>query len=190
MIGSPTQLPLEDPSKMSKKFNYDDVSTYTLDKADELALIAAQNECTFMWSTKDGWPVGVIMTYVYAEDCFWLSVSSLRVRVKAVQRDPRASISITSKGTPLRSGQSLTYKGICEVFSDQATVDWFLPELAKALRIGDERARRVFVELNNTENRRVIKFTPTKAIGFDGRKMGKATMEATGGDPVVTKRSL
>jgi hypothetical protein len=91
--------------------------------------------------------------------------------------------------TPLRSGQSLTYKGTCEVFSDQATVDWFLPELAKALRIGDERARRVFVELNNTENRRVIKFTPTKAIGFDGRKMGKATMEATGGDPVVTKRS-
>jgi hypothetical protein len=174
---------------MARKFNYDDVSTYTLEKADELALIDAQNECTFMWSTKEGWPVGVIMSYVYAEDCFWLSVSSLRVRVQAVQRDPRASISITSKGTPLRSGLSLTYKGTCEVFSDQATVDWFLPELARALRIGDEQARRAFVELNNTENRRVIKFTPTKTIGFDGRKMGKATIEATGEDALGTNRS-
>lgn len=174
---------------MAKTFNYDDVSGYTLDAEDELALIAAQNECTFMWSTKDGWPVGVIMSYVYAEDCFWLSVSSLRVRVQAVQRDPRASISITSKGTPLRSGLSLTYKGTCEVFSDQATIDWFLPELAKALRIGDEQARRAFVDLNNTENRRVIKFTPTKTIGFDGRKMGKATVEATGKDALGTQRS-
>ena len=174
---------------MADEFNYDDVSTYNLDTADELALIAAQNECTFMWSTKDGWPVGVIMTYVYAEDCFWLSVTSLRVRVKAIQRDPRASISITSKGTPLRSGLSLTYKGTCEVFSDKATVEWFLPELAKALRIKDEKARQAFIELNNTENRRVIRFTPVKTIGFDGRKMGQATSEATGGDPLVTKRS-
>ena len=167
---------------MSDSFNYDDVSQYTLDTADELALVQAQNECTFMWSTQEGWPVGVIMSYVFADGCFWLSVSSLRIRVKAVQRDPRTAISITSKGTKLRSGLSLTYKGTCEVLSDQATIDWFLPELAKRLRPGNEQAQRVFVELNNTENRRVLKFTPTKAIGFDGRKMGKATRDAVGED--------
>ena len=173
---------------MPDSFNYDDVSGYTLDDADAQALIAAQNECTFMWSTREGWPVGVIMSYVYADGCFWLSVSSLRVRVKAVARDPRCAISITSKGTKLRSGLSLTYKGTCEVLSDRATVDWFLPELAKRLRPGDEAAQKVFVELNNTDARRVLKFTPTQTIGFDGRKMGQATLDAVGEDALGTRR--
>ncbi|MGI9327912.1 MAG: pyridoxamine 5'-phosphate oxidase family protein [Pseudomonadales bacterium] len=172
---------------MTEQFNYDDVSHYTLDDPDIRALIEAQNECTFMWSTKEGWPVGVIMSYVFKDDCFWLSVSSLRVRVQAVERDPRASISITSKGSSLPIGLSLTYKGLCQVHSDHDTIDWFLPALAKRLRRGEE-AQQIFVELNNTANRRVIQFTPTKTIGFDGRKMGKATMDAVGADVLGTRR--
>lgn len=163
---------------MDKSFNYDDVSQYTLEEGDEQALIAAQDECTFMWSTKDGWPVGVIMSYVYHEGFFWLSVSSLRVRVQAVIREPRCSISITSKGSHLAAPQSLTYKGTCEVLSDQATIDWFLPVLAKRLRAGDEQAQKNFVRLNNTPNRRVLKFKPLKKIGFDSRKMRQATLNA------------
>lgn len=173
---------------MTEQFNYDDVSHYTLEDPDIRALIEAQNECTFMWSTKEGWPVGVIMSYVFKDDCFWLSVSSLRVRVQAVERDPRASISITSKGSSLPTGLSLTYKGICKVHSDQDTIDWFLPALARRLRPGSEEAQRVFVELNDTANRRVIQFTPTKTIGFDGRKMGQATIDAVGANVLGSRR--
>ena len=163
---------------MNESFNYDDVSQYTLEKEDEQALIAAQNECTFMWSTKGGWPVGVIMSYIYDRGYFWLSVSSLRVRVQAVVREPRTSISITSKGSELKAPFSLTYKGTCEVLSDRETIDWFLPALAKRLRAGDEQGQREFVRLNNTSNRRVLKFKPVKTIGFDSRKMRQATLEA------------
>jgi hypothetical protein len=163
---------------MDKNFNYDDVSQYILDKEDEQALIAAQNECTFMWSTKDGWPVGVIMSYVYDHGYFWLSVSSLRVRVQAVAREPRTSISITSKGSEIKAPFSLTYKGTCDVLGDQETIDWFLPALAKRLRAGDEQAQKEFVRLNNTPNRRVLKFKPVKKIGFDSRKMRQATLDA------------
>ena len=166
---------------MDKGFNYDDVSQYTLEQEDEQALIAVQNECTFMWSTKDGWPVGVIMSYVYTRGFFWLSVSSLRVRVQAVAREPRTSISITSKGCDLEAPFSLTYKGTCEVLSDQETIDWFLAALAKRLRAGDEDAQREFVRLNNTVNRRVLKFKPVKTIGFDSRKMRQATLDAKAG---------
>ncbi len=173
---------------MGEQFNYDDVSSYTLDDPDIQALIAAQNECTFMWSTREGWPVGVIMSYVFKDACFWLSVSSLRVRVQAVQRDARASISITSKGSKLPTGLSLTYKGLCTVHNDQATVDWFLPALAKRLRPNNDEAQRVFVELNNTPQRRVIQFEPTKTIGFDGRKMGQATLDAVGVNAVGSKQ--
>jgi hypothetical protein len=163
---------------MSQDFTYDDVSTYTLESADEVRLVTEQNECTFMWSNKEGWPVGVVMSYVFHEGCFWLSVSDLRVRVKAVQRDPRVSLSITSKGTSIRGSQALTYKGMCEVLSDRATIDWFLPALAERLRPGDEAAAREFVQLNNTSHRRVLKVTPVQTIGFDGNKMRAATMQA------------
>ena len=111
------------------KFSYDDVSTYTLDDADEAALLAAQDECTFICSNREGWPVGVIMSYVWHEGAFWLSVSSLRVRVAAVLRDPR-SRRVTSRGTEIRASQTVTYKGDCEVFSDAETKAWFLPALA------------------------------------------------------------
>ena len=163
---------------MDNDFNYDDVSHYTLEAEDEQALIGAQNECTFMWCTKEGWPVGVIMSYVYDRGYFWLSVSSLRVRVQAVAREPRTSISITSKGCNMEAPLSLTYKGTCEVLSDQETIDWFLPTLAKRLRAGDEQAQKEFVRLNNTPNRRVLKFKPVKKIGFDSRKMRRATLKA------------
>jgi len=130
---------------MTQTFNYDDVSRYTLDDADIRALIEAQNECTFMWSTKEGWPVGVIMSYVFEDECFWLSVSSLRVRVQAVERDPRAAISITSKGSALPTGLSLTYKGLCKVHSDKETIDWFLPALARrSLRLATRSRKRAW----------------------------------------------
>jgi general stress protein 26 len=161
-----------------KPFNYDNVKGYTLDEADERELVEAQNECTFMWATRDGWPVGVIMSYVYEQGCFWLSVSSLRVRVQAVEREPRASIAISSKGTSAPGGRAITYKGTCEVLSDRATIDWFLPRLAERLRWGDAEAQKLFVKLNDTPNRRVLKFTPLKRIGYDGQKMRKATAEA------------
>lgn len=159
-------------------FNYDNVRGYTLEDDDQEALILAQNECTFMWSTREGWPVGVIMSYVWDQGCFWLSVSSLRVRVQAVERDPRVSISITSKGADHPAGRSLTLKGTCEVLSDEATINWFLPKLAQRLRPGDAEAQRLFVQLNNTPNRRVLKVTPLKRIGYDGQKMRKATADA------------
>lgn len=163
---------------MTEPFTYDDVGSYTLDDADERALVEAQNECTFMWSTKDGWPVGVVMSYVFRDGCFWLSVSSLRVRVKAVTREPRVSLSITSKGSSIRAPLAVTYKGRCEVFSDAETIGWFLPALAERLRPGNAEAQAEFVRLNDTPNRRVLKVTPEKTIGFDGRKMHAATEQA------------
>lgn len=163
---------------MDETFNYDDVSSYTLDDADERELVETQKECTFMWSNKEGWPVGVVMSYVFHDECFWLSVSSLRVRVKAVQRDPRVSISITSLGSGIRAARAVTYKGTCEVLDDRETIDWFLQALAERLRPGDPAAQAVFVKLNDTPNRRVLKVTPVQTIGFDGAKMSAATARA------------
>jgi len=38
--------------------NFEDVTIYDLDAKAEEELLLAHNECTFIWSNKEGWPVG------------------------------------------------------------------------------------------------------------------------------------
>ncbi|MCH2416839.1 MAG: hypothetical protein MK195_08775, partial [Acidimicrobiales bacterium] len=72
--------------------NYEDVTVYDLDASAEEELLLGHNECTFMWANKEGWPVGVIMSYVWRKGSFWLTASAQRARIHAVRRDPRVSI--------------------------------------------------------------------------------------------------
>ena len=56
--------------------SYEDVSKFTLAADREKALLDAQTECCFMWTTKDGDPVGVIMNYVVQDDRFWVTCTA------------------------------------------------------------------------------------------------------------------
>ena len=40
--------------------NYDDVRMYAMDADREQELLSKQKECTFIWTSRDGEPVGVI----------------------------------------------------------------------------------------------------------------------------------
>ena len=107
--------------------DYEDVSVYTLDDDDEAELLAAQRECTFMWATKDGWPVGVIMSYIFSEGRFWLTCTSHRKRVAAVRRDPRVSVCVSSGGSGIRRARTVTYKGTCAIHDDAGDQGVVLP---------------------------------------------------------------
>jgi general stress protein 26 len=157
--------------------NYEDVTVYGLDDADEEELLLAHNECTFIWSNKEGWPVGVIMSYVWADGKFWLTASSQRARISAVRRDPRVCIVVTSTGSKLPRNKTVTWKGTCTVHDSREVKDWFYPALAKAL-YGDDSARcETFVAFLDSPRRIVLEVDPTQRIGYDGTKMGKATRE-------------
>ena len=56
--------------------SYEDVSMFTLSDDRERALLDAQTECCFMWTTKAGDPVGVIMNYVAHDDRFWITCTT------------------------------------------------------------------------------------------------------------------
>jgi nitroimidazol reductase NimA-like FMN-containing flavoprotein (pyridoxamine 5'-phosphate oxidase superfamily) len=162
-------------------FDYEDVTVYTLDSAEEEEMLLAQNECTFIWANKEGWPVGVIMSYVWRDGCFWLTLSRQRARVPAVRRDPRVSVCVTSKGTKAAPNRTVTYKGNCEVLEDADTKAWFYPALAAAIRPTDAEWQRHFVTFLDSPRRVIFKVTPTQRIGYDGQKMGKATAEFIAG---------
>ena len=157
--------------------NYEDVTVYGLDDDVEERLLLAHNECTFIWSNKEGWPVGVIMSYVWRDGKFWLTASSQRARISAVRRDPRVCIVVTSTGSPLPRNKAVTWKGTCVVRDDQQTKDWFYLALATAIRGQDPVQRDAFAEFLDSPRRVILEVTPTQRIGYDGAKMGRATAE-------------
>lgn len=157
--------------------NYEDVTVYGLDEDVEERLLLAHDECTFIWSNKEGWPVGVIMSYIWRNGRFWLTASSQRARISAVRRDPRVCVVVTSTGSPLPRNKTVTYKGMCTLHEGRDVKDWFYPEFAEALFGSDPVRRDAFASFLDSPRRVVLEVTPVQRIGYDGAKMGRATAQ-------------
>jgi nitroimidazol reductase NimA-like FMN-containing flavoprotein (pyridoxamine 5'-phosphate oxidase superfamily) len=151
--------------------SYEDVSMFTLAEEREKALLDAQTECCFMWTTKDAEPVGVIMNYVVRDGHFWITCTRRRKRVAAVEARPRVAIAITSRGTDIGVSQALTYKGTAVVHDDEETKTWFYPALAARVRPGKPEQQAAFVEHLSSDGRVVIEIVPDTRIGFDAEEM-------------------
>ena len=153
--------------------SYEDVSTFALDDEREHALHAAQTECTFMWTTRDGDPVGVIMNYLFRDGSFWLTCMRRRKRVAAVEARPRVAIAVSSRGTDIGTSQAVTYKGDAVIHFDDETKAWFYPALAARVRPESIEHQAAFVHHLDTPGRVVIEIRPTARIGFDAENMFK-----------------
>jgi len=153
--------------------SYEDVSMFHLDDSRERALLDAQTECTFMWTTKDGDPVGVIMNYVVRDGRFWVTCTRRRKRVAAVEARPRVAIAVTSRGTDIGVSQAVTYKGDAVVHDDAETKAWFYRALAEKVRPESTDRQDAFVHHLDSPGRVVIEIRPTDRIGFDSEAMFK-----------------
>ena len=152
--------------------SYEAVSIYPLDAEAQEKLLSEQRECVFNWSTKDGWPMGVIMSYLWAKGRFWLTAGAHRHRISAVRRDPRVSVVVTSTGTSLGGGKTVTAKGRAIVHEDRTTKDWFYAAFSTHLN-PDPVAAEEFQKRLDSPLRVVIEVVPEKYISYDGVKMYK-----------------
>ena len=153
---------------------WEDLSKYGLDTADEQKLLATQHECTFIWTNKQGHPLGAIVNYIERDGHLWLTATSMRPRVAAVRADPRVSVTISSKGSGITARQSITVKGTCVVHDDEATKEWFFPAFSTALRPGEPERAAEFARLLNSEHRVILEVVPIGTTRFDGAKMWQA----------------
>ncbi len=151
--------------------SYEDVRTFRLSEGREKTLLDKQTECCFMWTTKDGDPVGVIMNYVVRDGHFWLTCTRRRKRVAAVEARPRVAIAITSRGTDLGVSQAVTYKGTAILHDDDDTKAWMYPALAAKVRPESADRQAAFVHHLDTPERVVIELVPDTRIGFDAEEM-------------------
>jgi len=158
---------------------YEDVTLYGLSPEREQELLRKQIECTFIWTNKSGHGVGVIMNYVARGGSIWVTATRQRARIKALQRDPRASIVISSAGTDMGPGKQLTYIGRVVIHDDQATKDWFYPAMADIISPYPAPTPEAALMHLDTPLRVVLELVPDKVIRFDGDKIAKASHEGT-----------
>jgi len=159
---------------MSDKLeDYEDVSVYGIDQTRRETLLARQHECAVVWSTRDGWPVGVMHIYVWHEGRFWVTCTGERKRVPALRARPQSSIIVAFPGE-----QTLTAKTLATVHAPGSSHHgWFyralaervLPTQPAAIRAAGHEA---WIARLETPTRVVIEFEPQKWISFDGRKVG------------------
>jgi hypothetical protein len=185
--GRPRPSKSQESIPMSEQVtNYDDVKQYRLDPEREQELVRTAGECVFCWANKSGHPLGVITAYVPVDGKIWMTATRERVRVKAIARDGRSSVVMTSKGTPMGGGKTVTYKGHTVIHDDPETKLWMYRLLAAGMarRNDDGNAftrnldPETFVRFLDTPERVVLEFTPEMSIPFDGDKMAKATAQA------------
>jgi general stress protein 26 len=169
---------------MADLHDYEAVSVYPIDDPTKKELLSTHNECVFNWVTQEGWPVGVVMSYLWHEGRFWLTAGAHRHRITAVRRDPRVSVVVTSTGTKLGGGKSLTAKGRCTVHEDRETKDWFYPAFAAHLNPQSTEAAEGFREMLDSPLRVVLEVVPEQWISYDGRKM---FLDAAGKLPASAK---
>lgn len=158
---------------------YEDVTLYELTPEREQELLDKQVECNFIWTNKDGHGIGVIMNYIARDGRIWLTATSQRARIKALRRDPRASVVISSMGTDMGPGKTITYKGRVILHEDQETKDWFYPAMGEVISPYPAPTVEAAIQHLDTPLRVIIEFIPEMSIPFDGDRIAKASEEGS-----------
>ena len=68
--------------------DFENVSVYTIDADRRETLLARGEECAVVWSTRDGWPIGVMHIYFWRDGRFWITCTQQRKRVPALRARP------------------------------------------------------------------------------------------------------
>lgn len=169
----------------------DDLSGVTLLAKDRMELFAQQSECTFIFNRPGGWPSGVVMSYVYQDECLWIASVIERPQVANLAADPRVTVVISNAGTQTPGRQMIAVRGVAVIHEPGTeTFDTMLYAIGARLQPADPMA---FVRLLNTPKRRVLQIIPAGiSSSHDSRRMpgdgrgGPATKDSATPDSEAT----
>lgn len=176
---------------MSRTHDHEIVSIYPFSEDEVDSMLNNSSECVLMWSTKDGWPVGVTHAFVWHDGKIWLTFAAHRHRAAAIRRDNRVSVNVSSAGYPPGVGEGLpsgaiTFKGHSEFFDDDETKKWFYTALSRKLNPGNQAGEDAFYSLLDSPLRTIIAVTPVKKImynaGLANRHFGEGVDESELGE--------
>ena len=157
---------------MAQTNDHEVVSIYPFSEEDVDNLMSHAVEAVLMWSTKDGWPVGVTHAFIWRDGKIWLTFASHRHRAAAIRRDNRISVNVSSASygdgadDTLPSG-AITFKGTGEFFDDDETKRWFYRALADKVGNGNQEISDHFRDFLDSPLRTILAVTPVKRIMYN-----------------------
>jgi hypothetical protein len=143
-------------------------------------LLEAATECTLVFTGPDGWPMGVVVSFVRFEDEFWCTAVAQRQHAKGIAADPRVSLVVTSAGTALEGRRMVALKGRATVHTDRAIIERMLPVIADRLAPADPER---MVRLLDTEHRVAISVRPSSVSA--SHDSGQISGDGRGGPGLV-----
>jgi hypothetical protein len=151
---------------------YETPGEHPLEDAARAELLAAQLECTVVWSRPDGWPFGVVHWFVWREGGFWVTAGARRPRIEALRAEPRSTVVVSSAGALPGPPRSVAVRTLATVHDDGAVLDaWFARELAaKGHGEGTSRAGRFERMLRETP-RVIVELRPVAWTSYDAGRM-------------------
>ena len=165
------------------------VSIYGHSEEQKHELMMRAPECVLMWATKDGWPVGVVHSFIWHDGKIWITFAVHRHRASAIKRDNRVSVTVSGATSedPDSPRGAVTAKGRGYFHDDEETKLWFYRLLAKKVSPDDKAGEDAFYNLLNSPLRTVLEVVPEKWISFDADKSAR-DREGTMGEEEKTPR--
>lgn len=157
--------------------DYEDLTQMRLSDDDLTRLVGGGGECIFNWTTRDGFPVGVVVAYVYRDGVFWTTCAEHRKRVPALKARPQSAIVVN------KDGRTASFKGLSTVHSHddpdwEEVSSWFYDSLSGTGARGSDASARSFRSLLDSPNRVIISTPVQLVVGFDGHKFRAVTAAA------------
>jgi general stress protein 26 len=154
------------------------VSIYPFTDEEVDTFMKTAGECVLMWSTKDGWPVGVTHAFAWYDGKIWITFASHRHRTVAIRRDNRVSVNVSSASYPPGVGAELphgaiTFKGRGEIFDDDETKQQFFRALSQKLNPDNKDGEEYWMNFLDSPLRVVLAVTPEKLIMYNSGMAGR-----------------
>lgn len=162
---------------MTDDIDYEDLTTMRLDEAEVAGMLSAGGECVFNWTTRDGYPVGVVVAFVHRDGRSFTTCAERRQRVPALRARPPSAIVIN------RGGKTATFKGDSVVHAHgDAGFDelkhWFYRTLSGLDAAPDDPYRQSFARFLDSPHRVIIETDARLVVAFDTARFHAFTLEA------------
>ena len=162
---------------MNDKIDYEVLTSMRLDDDSLRALVEPGGECIFNWTTTDGYPVGVVVAYVYRHGKFWTTCAVRRKRVPALRKRPQSGIVINRKGkTASYKGDSIVHAPGDDGFQELKT--WLYAALSGVDLAPEDAYRRSFAKFLDSPHRVIIETDARLVVAFDTARFAAFTAEA------------
>jgi hypothetical protein len=157
--------------------DYEDLTGMQLSEEVLEAFVQRGGECIFSWTNKAGYPVGVVVAYVWRDGKFWTTCAERRARVPALRVRPQSGVVINrDRMTASYRGDSIVHTHDDDDWDEVKT--WFYAALSGTEQRPDDLGARNFEKFLDSPHRVIIETEANLVVSFDVAKFNEFTAKA------------